>query len=43
MISFLVNRNTASVFYLFVMVVDHWGFWVGHFYVRVSGRIFKLY
>ena len=31
MTSFMVNMNFGCVFYLFVTVVDHWGFWEGLF------------
>ena len=42
MTSLLVNRDIASVFYLFMMVVGYWGFWIGIFSVWVS-RIISRY
>ena len=42
MTSLLVNRDIASVFYLFMMVVGYWGFWIGIFSVWIS-RIISRY
>ena len=42
MTKFMVNKDIVGMFYLFVMVVGHWGFWLGHFYVWVS-RLISIY
>ena len=43
MVSFMVNRDVAGVFYLFVMIVCHWVFLGGAFVGAGIEAYFNLY
>ena len=43
MASLLLNRYIVCVFYLFVTIAGHWGFWAGPFLDTDIKTYFKLY